>query len=90
MAHVLIKRLSLVIAVFTVAYVSASASVAAAATPTTLVNFDKNNGANPQAGLVADAAGNLCGTTFNGGSTTMARCSRSPRPAPASRARRRL
>ncbi|MCC6493022.1 MAG: hypothetical protein IT424_08370 [Pirellulales bacterium] len=31
---------------------------------TTLVSFDGNNGANPAAGLVADAAGNLYGTTF--------------------------
>ncbi len=38
-----------------------------ASTPTTLVNFDGNNGANPYAGLIADAAGNLFGTTAAGG-----------------------
>jgi uncharacterized repeat protein (TIGR03803 family) len=34
---------------------------------TTLVSFDGANGANPFAGLIADAAGNLFGTTANGG-----------------------
>jgi uncharacterized repeat protein (TIGR03803 family) len=34
---------------------------------TTLVNFDGANGAHPLAGLIADAAGNLYGTTYAGG-----------------------
>jgi uncharacterized repeat protein (TIGR03803 family) len=44
-------------------------TVAAIAVPTrtTLVNFNGANGAQPFAGLIADAAGDLFGTTFNGG-----------------------
>ena len=38
-----------------------------ASVPTTLVNFNGTNGANPYAGLMADANGNLFGTTLNGG-----------------------
>jgi uncharacterized repeat protein (TIGR03803 family) len=38
-----------------------------ASTPITLVNFDGSNGAGPIAGLTADAAGNLFGTTAFGG-----------------------
>ena len=38
-----------------------------ASTPTTLVSFDNTNGAFPLAGLVADANGNLFGTTVAGG-----------------------
>ena len=38
-----------------------------ASAPTTLVSFNGSNGANPQAGLIADAAGDLFGTTRNGG-----------------------
>jgi uncharacterized repeat protein (TIGR03803 family) len=37
-----------------------------AGTPTTLVSFDFTDGANPQAGLVLDAQGDLFGTTFQG------------------------
>ena len=36
-------------------------------TPTTLVSFNGTNGSSPEAGLTADAAGNLYGTTFGGG-----------------------
>ncbi|HEX3882734.1 MAG TPA: choice-of-anchor tandem repeat GloVer-containing protein [Stellaceae bacterium] len=38
-----------------------------ASTPTTLVTFDGINGADPLAGLIADAAGNLFGTTRGDG-----------------------
>lgn len=37
--------------------------------PSTLVDFNFTNGANPQAGLVADAAGDLFGTTQYGGAS---------------------
>ena len=36
-------------------------------TPTTLLNFNRTNGAVPVAGLIADAAGDLFGTTSQGG-----------------------
>ena len=35
--------------------------------PVTLVSFNSSNGASPHAGLLADAAGNLFGTTNSGG-----------------------
>jgi uncharacterized repeat protein (TIGR03803 family) len=38
-----------------------------ASTPTTLVSFNGSNGANPYGGLIADANGDLFGTTENGG-----------------------
>jgi uncharacterized repeat protein (TIGR03803 family) len=38
-----------------------------ASTPTTLVSFNGANGANPEANLIADANGDLFGTTFQGG-----------------------
>jgi uncharacterized repeat protein (TIGR03803 family) len=38
-----------------------------ASAPTTLVNFDGSNGQYPYAGLIADANGDLFGTTRNGG-----------------------
>ena len=38
-----------------------------ASSPTTLVNFDSTNAQFPEAGLIADAAGNLYGTTTSGG-----------------------
>ena len=38
---------------------------------TTLVNFDGTNGAGPYAGLFADAAGDLFGTTANGGAQSL-------------------
>jgi len=34
---------------------------------TTLLSFNGTNGSNPYAGLIADAAGNLFGTTSSGG-----------------------
>ena len=40
-----------------------------ASTPTTLVSFDDTNGAVPAAGLIADANGNLFGTTYAGGAS---------------------
>src|SRR5262249_30245973 len=36
-------------------------------TITALASFDDINGANPYAGLIVDAAGNLYGTAYNGG-----------------------
>ena len=54
-----------------------------ASTPTTLVSFNGTNGATPTAGLIADANGDLFGTTAAAVRTTTARCSRSPRPPPA-------
>ena len=36
-------------------------------TPTTLVNFDFTNGSSPTGSLIADANGNLFGTTSGGG-----------------------
>ena len=45
-------------------------------TPVTLLSFGGNNGAEPFAGLIADAAGDLFGTTASGGAPyTGARCS---------------
>jgi uncharacterized repeat protein (TIGR03803 family) len=38
-----------------------------ASTPTVLVSFNGVDGANPVAGLIADASGNLYGTTYQGG-----------------------
>jgi uncharacterized repeat protein (TIGR03803 family) len=38
-----------------------------ASTPTTLVSFNNTNGADPQASLIADARGDLFGTTYYGG-----------------------
>jgi uncharacterized repeat protein (TIGR03803 family) len=40
-----------------------------ASTPTTLVSFNRSDGANPYAGLIADAGGNLFGTTIGGGAS---------------------
>ena len=40
-----------------------------ASTPTTLVSFDLTNGYGPLAGLIADANGNLFGTTNAGGAS---------------------
>ena len=59
-----------------------------AGAPTTLVSFNGANGSGPAAGLIADAAGDLFGTTLAAGRTATARCSRSPRPAANTPARR--
>ena len=40
-----------------------------ARTPTSLVVFDGKNGSSPRGGLLADAKGNLFGTTVAGGAT---------------------
>ena len=48
-----------------------------ASAPTTLVSFNGSNGANPYAGLIADANGDLFGTTVLRGANGTARCSRS-------------
>jgi len=42
-----------------------------ATTPTILVTFNGTNGANPAGGLIADASGNLFGTTTQGGANSM-------------------
>ena len=41
-----------------------------ASTPTTLASFNDDNGFEPSAGLVADTAGDLFGTTFLGGANS--------------------
>jgi uncharacterized repeat protein (TIGR03803 family) len=41
-----------------------------ASAPTTLVSFNGSNGANPVAGLIADANGDLFGTTIHGGANS--------------------
>jgi hypothetical protein len=48
--------------VFEIPYIGGSY----ASTPTTLFNFNGTNGANPRAGLTADAAGDLFGTANDG------------------------
>ena len=45
-------------------------------TITTLASFNGTNGADPYAGLVEDASGNLFGTTYRAAHRTTARCSR--------------
>src|ERR1019366_6603038 len=40
-----------------------------AGTPTTLISFNNTNGEYPQSGLIADAAGDLFGTTSSGGAS---------------------
>lgn len=46
-----------------------SASASSAQTLTTLVSLNGSNGGYPYAGLIADANGNLFGTTANGGAS---------------------
>jgi len=41
-----------------------------ASTPTTLASFNGTDGAGPQGGLIADAAGDLFGTTYGGGANS--------------------
>ena len=45
----------------------ANTSSGYASTPTTVINFDGTNGASPDSSLIADANGNLFGTTNSGG-----------------------
>ena len=52
-----------------------------ASTPTMLVSFNGTNGASPAAGLIADAAGDLFGTTVAVARAATARCSRSSKTA---------
>jgi uncharacterized repeat protein (TIGR03803 family) len=52
------------------ALIAAAGSASAAPTETVLHSFPGgSDGGNPQAGLIADSAGNLYGTTFNGGAS---------------------
>ena len=51
------------------AFEIAKSAAGYASTPTTLVSFSGGDGANPRAGLIADAAGNLFGTTSGGGAS---------------------
>ena len=56
-----------------------------ASAPTTLVNFGGSDGNGPNSGLVADAAGDLFGTTISAGGSLLAMralSSRSQRPSP--------
>jgi hypothetical protein len=57
------------LAMLSLAIVTAAPGQSCAANPTliTLVSFNGANGSTPAAGLVADAYGNLFGTTFEGG-----------------------
>ncbi len=48
----------------------ANTSTGYASTPTTLVSFNYTNGANPTGGLILDAAGDLFGTTADGGANS--------------------
>lgn len=51
------------------AFLAGGSVARATGTITALVRFNGNNGSHPQAGLFADAAGNLYGTTYLGGAT---------------------
>ena len=64
----LFSRLSLrVLVLCAVLIVVAAASASAAATETLLYSFTGADGERPAAGLIADSAGNLYGTTAYGG-----------------------
>ena len=56
--------------------VAAAGSASAAPTETVLHSFTGSDGADPGAGLIADRAGNLYGTTLNGGAAASG-CGRS-------------
>jgi uncharacterized repeat protein (TIGR03803 family) len=58
---------SSLLAVLGLAIMAVAPSQSRAANLTTLVNFNGPDGANPDAGLITDANGNLFGTTANGG-----------------------
>jgi hypothetical protein len=53
--------------VFEIKNIGTVAAPIYATAPTTLLNFNGSNGASPYAGLIADAKGDLFGTTENGG-----------------------
>ena len=48
-----------------------SVTLASGPTLSAVVSFDGTDGSNPQAGLILDAAGDLLGTTDNGGANTV-------------------
>jgi uncharacterized repeat protein (TIGR03803 family) len=58
-----------------------------ASSPTTLVNFNDTNGAVPHGSLIADANGDLFGTTTGGGANDKAQYSKLSKLPPAMRAR---
>ena len=64
----LVRRVALQMVMAACAF-SAVTPASLAATFMTLASFNGDNGANPFAGLIADAAGNLYGTTLDGGSS---------------------
>jgi uncharacterized repeat protein (TIGR03803 family) len=53
--------------VFEIKNNGAAAAPSYAGAPTTLVSFNGNDGADPEAGLIADGKGDLFGTTYMGG-----------------------
>ena len=65
------NRLQSCLYLFAVSMVILTPSVGNAATLTTLVDFNGTNGANPESTLVADAAGDIYGTTENGGTSSV-------------------
>jgi uncharacterized repeat protein (TIGR03803 family) len=60
------RMVSSLLAVLGLAITAVAPSQSRAANLTTLVNFNGPDGANPDASLIADADGNLFGTTANG------------------------
>src|SRR5262249_49806889 len=67
---VTLRSVILMLLVF-VAIASGNTTRAQQYTLKTLVSFDGTNGANPYAGLLADANGNLFGTTEKGGASNL-------------------